>query len=326
MARVAVTGGRGFLGSHLAQRLADSGDEVISFDTQSSTSSQAHDGIRTAVGDVRDPRSLAEAIPDGVETIYHLAAVVGVDHYLGRPHDVIDVTYTGTMNVLRLAERAGAKVVFASTSEIYGMNPAVPWAEDAVRVLGPTQTDRWGYASGKALAEHLLFAFVRESRLRASAIRYFNLYGPRQRPAFLVSRTVHRALRGLAPVVYDDGRQTRTFTFIDDAVDATLAVGRASQADGECFNVGHGEEVTVRDVVELIIELTGLDVDIAELSTRESFGSAYQDLARRVPDTSKAHEVLGWKSTTDLRSGIARTVEWARSNPWWLDQPDSAPA
>ncbi|WP_285729478.1 NAD-dependent epimerase/dehydratase family protein [Nocardiopsis sp. ATB16-24] len=325
MATVVVTGGRGFLGSHLVQRLAESGDDVIAFDSHDHAEHGRPEGSRHVTGDVRDRDRLAEVITDGVDTVYHLAAVVGVDHYLGRPLDVIDVNVAGTRNVLDLAARVGAKVVFASTSEVYGKNPDVPWTEEAERVLGSTAADRWGYSSSKALAEHFVFAFIRQHGLRASIVRYFNLYGPRQRPAFLVSRSVHRALRGLAPVVYDQGRQTRSFTFVEDAVEATVSIGRDPAADGECFNVGSSEEVPIRHVVELIIELTGLDVDFSHLATGEQFGNAYQDMVRRVPDTGKARSVLGWSSSTGLREGLGRTIDWARANPWWLQQPDSAP-
>lgn len=325
VARVVVTGGCGFLGSHLVARLLAAGAEVVVFDTRPWPLGELPPGASHIEGDVRDGRRLAEAVTPDVDVVYHLAAVVGVDNYLGRPLDVIDVIVTGTRNVLTLAEAAGAKTVFASTSEVYGKNTAVPWAEDDDRLLGSTTADRWGYATSKALAEHLIFAFTRRHGSRASIVRYFNLYGPRQRPAFLVSRSVHRALRGLPPVVYDQGRQTRSFTFIDDAVEATIAVGDSAKADGECFNIGSSEEVRIRHVVELIIEMSGLDVTFDELATEERFGAAYEDLTRRVPDTSKARAVLGWSSSTTLRQGIGRTIDWARASPWWLATPDSAP-
>ena len=183
---------------------------------------------------------LGAAIKDGVEIVYHLAALVGVDHYIRRPIDVIDVNVFGTKNVLELAGRAGAKVVVASTSEVFGKNPAVPWSENADRVLGSTATDRWSYSSSKAVAEHLTFAFIRQRGLRASIVRYFNLYGPRQRPAFVLSRSIHRALRGLAPVVYDDGRQTRSFTYVGDVIDATVQAAEGGfrlEGDGPAIDI-----------------------------------------------------------------------------------------
>ncbi|SDQ30903.1 NAD-dependent epimerase/dehydratase family protein [Thermostaphylospora chromogena] len=323
MARVVVTGGCGFLGSHLVDALVRRGDEVTVFDGGAPPPDQSPaPSVRYVTGDIRDAARLAEVVRKGVDTVYHLAAMVGVDRYLTRPVEVIDVNLLGTRNVLALAAEADAKVVVASTSEVFGKNPAVPWREDDDRVLGSTAVDRWCYSSSKALAEHLTFAFARERGLRASIVRYFNVYGPRQRPAFVVSRSVHRALNGRPPVVYDDGGQTRCFTYVQDAVDATLSVAASPAAVGECFNVGGSVETTVARVTALIAELTGVE-GYTPVRTADRLGDRYQDLRRRVPDTSKIRRMVGWRCTTDLREGLARTIAWARRNPWWLALPDS---
>ncbi|MDR8414582.1 NAD-dependent epimerase/dehydratase family protein [Nonomuraea sp. 3-1Str] len=325
MARVVVTGGSGFVGTHLVERLAAEGNETTVFDFGGPPPGLPEGGgaVRYVRGDIRDRDQVAAAIEPGVEVVYHLAAVVGVDRYLDQPLDVIDINLMGTRNVLELAERTGAKVVLASTSEVFGKNPAVPWAENDDRVLGSTAVDRWSYSSSKALAEHLTFGFIRQRGLRATIVRYFNVYGPRQRPAFVVSRTIHRALNGLPPVVYDDGGQTRCFTFVDDAITATLTAGASEKADGECFNVGSSEETTVGEVIRLALELAGDGRSTVPVDTGARLGGRYQDLRRRIPDARKAYEVLGWRSTTGLREGLARTIEWARANPWWLELPDS---
>ncbi|MEU8246003.1 NAD-dependent epimerase/dehydratase family protein [Nonomuraea sp. NPDC048916] len=325
MARVVVTGGGGFVGSHLVERLAAEGNEVTVFDHAEPPPGQLAGAVapRYVTGDIRDRSQLAEAITPGVEVVYHLAAVVGVDRYLDQPLDVIDINLSGTRNALELAERAGAKVVVASTSEVFGKNPAVPWSENDDRVLGSTATDRWSYSSSKALAEHLTFGFIRQRGLKATIVRYFNVYGPRQRPAFVISRTIHRALRGLAPVVYDDGGQTRCFTFVDDAITATVMAGSSEKADGECFNIGSSDETTVREAVRLAGELAGGEPTTVPVDMRERLGERYQDLHRRIPDATKAYEVLGWRSSTGLREGLARTIAWARANPRWLEQEDS---
>jgi dTDP-alpha-D-glucuronic acid decarboxylase len=326
MARVVVTGGCGFLGSHLVDELVRRGNEVIVFDGGSPPADQSPPpSVRYVAGDILDVAQLGEVITEGVDTVYHMAAVVGVDRYLSSPIDVIDINLIGTRNVLELATSAGAKVVVASTSEVFGKNPAVPWREDDDRVLGSTAIDRWCYSSSKALAEHLTFAFVRGRGLKAAIVRYFNVYGPRQRPAFVVSRSVHRALHGEPPVVYDNGGQTRCFTFIDDAIDATITVGTSDAAVGECFNVGSSVETTVSQLSALIAELTEVG-DAVQIRTREHLGSTYQDLRRRVPQTSKIKKVLGWQASTELRDGLAKTIAWARENQWWLDQSDSGAA
>ncbi|BCB88532.1 NAD-dependent epimerase/dehydratase family protein [Phytohabitans suffuscus] len=314
-----VTGGSGFIGSHLVERLAEAGGRVRTYDLgppPPDLDPRLSD-VEHLVGDIRDETALRKAIRPGVEVVYHLSAVVGVDRYLASPLDVIEVNLLGTRNVLRLAHEVGAKVVVASTSEVYGKNPRVPWAEDGDRVLGPTDTDRWSYSSSKALAEHLTFAYARATGLRASVVRYFNVYGPRQRPAYVVSRTIHRVLRGEPPLVYDGGRQTRAFTFVGDAVAGTLLAGADPAADGEVVNLGSDRESTVAEVVDLVCELSGTGATPRPLATGEVFGAAYEDIPRRVPDVAKARRLLGWRCRTPLREGVERTIRWARANPWW---------
>ncbi|ONI89775.1 epimerase [Saccharothrix sp. ALI-22-I] len=324
--RVVVTGGGGFIGSHLVERLIARGDEVTVFD---GTSSPPHQKIalqhaRYIQGDVLDAAALRRAITKGVDMVFHLAAVVGVDQYLARPLEVIDVNVTGTRNVLDLASEVGAKVVVTSTSEVFGKNPSVPWREDDDRVLGSTAADRWAYSSSKALAEHITFGFVRQRRLQATIVRYFNVYGGGQRPGFLVSRSVHRALNGRPLIVYDTGKQTRSFTFVQDAISATLLAADHPAAVGEAFNVGSMTETTIGDTVRLIAELAGpQQVPITYVDTQATLGQSYEDLSRRIPDNSKARALLGWRPTTTLKDGLAQTIAWARDNPWWLALPDS---
>lgn len=327
MSRTVVTGGCGFIGSHLVERLVARGEEVTVFDGASPSENLPTRGhARYVAGDIRDPDQLAKVITPGVDVIYHLAAVVGVDQYLARPLDVIDINFSGTRHILELAARTGAKIVVASTSEIFGKNPAVPWKEDGDRVLGPTTAARWTYSSSKALTEHLTFAFVGQHGLDATVVRYFNVYGPRQRPAYVVSRSIHRALNGRAPTMYDQGHQTRCFTYVADAVEGTMLAAATPAATGNAFNIGSMQETTVGEAIELITKLTGYDAPAAPVDTAEKLGPAYQDLLRRVPDTTKARTLLGWNCDTTLPDGLSRTIEWARANPWWLALPDSGAA
>lgn len=323
MSRVVVTGGCGFVGSHLVERLVAQGDEVTVFDSAAPPEHLRIAGVRYVEGDIRDAGVLATAITAGTEIVYHLAAVVGVDLYISRPLDVIDINFSGTRNVLEAVARVGAKAVVASTSEVFGKNPDVPWREDGDRVLGPTSASRWTYSSSKALTEHLTYAFAQQHGLEATIVRYFNVYGPRQRPAYIVSRTIHRALNGLAPVVYDQGLQTRCFTYVDDAIDGTIRAAKSPKSAGESFNLGSMVETTVGEAVDLIAELTGFGSATVAADPRDKFGTAYEDLLRRVPDTAKAQAVLDWKIKVGLRDGLAKTIEWARQNPWWLALPDS---
>lgn len=321
-----VTGGCGFIGGHLVERLLADGHEVTVFDTVAPSEDRRIAGVRYVAGDILDRTALAEAIRPGADVVFHLAAVVGVDQYLARPLDVIDINFSGTRNVLELAEQTSARVVVASTSEVFGKNPAVPWREDDDRVLGSTAADRWSYSSSKALTEHLTFAFIRQRGLPATIVRYFNAYGPRQRPGFVASRSVHRALNNKPLVVYDGGRQSRCFTYIEDAIEGTLLAARHPDAVGQAYNIGSMAECTIGEVVELVRELTGGTVPITDVDARTTLGRSYEDLTRRIPDNTKAREALGWQPTTSLRDGLNRTIDWARANPWWLALPDSGAA
>ncbi|WP_092627227.1 NAD-dependent epimerase/dehydratase family protein [Actinopolyspora mzabensis] len=317
-----MTGGSGFVGGHLVERLIERGDEVTVFDTAPPPGPLASENAKYVRGDIRDETELARVIRSNVDVIYHLAAVVGVDRYLSDPTAVIDTNFSGTRNVLDLATRAGAKVVLASTSEVFGKNSSVPWREDSDRVLGPSSAARWSYATGKALAEHLAFSYRDQHGLELTVVRYFNAYGPGQRPAYLVSRSVHRALNGRAPVIYDGGGQTRCFTFVQDVVEGTVLAGTRTDVAGESFNIGSGTETTIARAVRLIGELTGANTEPLDVDTGSVLGDSYEDLPRRVPDSTKARQMLGWSERTSLREGLRRTIEWARASPWWLALPE----
>lgn len=324
MAKIVVTGGCGFIGSHLVERLAGEGHDVIAYDTAPPPpDAPFHElnGVQHTKGDVTSESSLASVVTPDVDLVYHLSSVVGVDRYLQQPLDVIDVNILGARNVLHLALEADSRVVMVSTSEIYGKNPQVPWSENADRVLGTTSADRWTYSTSKALAEHMTFALAREHGLRATVVRFFNVYGPRQRPAYVVSRSIQRVLTGQAPEVYDSGGQTRCFTYIDDAIEGIVRAGSCPAALGEAFNIGSHHENTVGEVIEMIREAAGFTKENDVLDTAAAFGPVYQDIERRVPDTAKARTVLGWECAVPLKEGISRTVEWARRNPWWSRGP-----
>ncbi|MCV0384759.1 MAG: SDR family NAD(P)-dependent oxidoreductase, partial [Erythrobacter sp.] len=236
-----VTGGSGFIGSHLVDALLSRGEEVIAFDRAESpylADARKNTAFRFHAGDVRDEVGLAAAITTSVDIVYHLAAIVGVSNYIADPLAVLDVNVAGTRNVLEIASDRGLRTVITSTSEVFGRNSKVPWDEDDDRVLGSTTVDRWSYATSKAMAEHLAFAMHRHRQVPVTVVRYFNAYGPRQAPIFVISQSIHRVLRGEPPVLYDDGQQTRCFTFVGDAVEGTIRAGLSSAAIGQAFNLG----------------------------------------------------------------------------------------
>ncbi|WP_068185742.1 GDP-mannose 4,6-dehydratase [Mycobacterium sp. UM_CSW] len=328
MSHVVVTGGYGLIGSHLVSTLLDRGDTVTVFDQAKNTRDTSidfdrHANFRFVQGDVTDLAALSEALTPGVDKVFHLAAVVGVKNYMKDPLQVLDVNVTGTRNVLELSQRHGTRVVFASTSEVFGKNPNPPWAEDDDRVLGSTRTARWSYSTSKAMAEHLVFAMHAAHGLPVTVVRYFNVYGPRQNPIFVISQTVHRILNGLPPLLYDSGDQTRCFTYVDDAIAGTLLAADSDAAIGEAYNIGSMTETTMRDAIELAIKIANVD-SVSEpevVDTAARYGGRYEDIPRRIPDSTKAQRELGWRLKVDVEEGIRRTIDWARANPWYLKGP-----
>ncbi|MBF6329818.1 NAD-dependent epimerase/dehydratase family protein [Nocardia transvalensis] len=321
MPTAVVTGGSGFVGSHLVEALVRQGYDVIVYDPAPLPPDLRCDRekVRSVRADIRDADAVASVVTPEVDTVFHLSAMVGVDYYLQDPLDVIDVVVTGTKNVLRSALDAGAKVVLASTSEVYGRNPDPPWSEDDDRVLGSTAADRWSYSTSKAVAEHVTFGYTHHRGLRALIVRYFNVYGPRQRPAYVLSKTIHRLLHEQPPLLYDGGAQTRCFTFVDDAVDATVRLAACTAAQGQSFNVGSQRETTVAEAIALATRIAGVDVEPVVFETRAALGATYEDIPRRVPDTAKVRGLLGWECATTLQEGLTKTIEWAKTSSWWLD-------
>ncbi len=328
MSHVVVTGGYGLIGSHLVSALLKRGDSVTVFDFAKNTRDTSidfdqHPNFRFVQGDVTDISALEKALTPGVDTVFHLAAVVGVKNYLDDPLRVLDVNVLGTRNVLELSHRHRTRVVFASTSEVFGKNPNPPWAEDDDRVLGSTKTARWSYSTSKAMAEHLVFAMHATHGLPVTVVRYFNVYGPRQNPIFVISQSIHRILNGHRPLLFDSGEQTRCFTYVDDAVAGTLLAAESDAAIGEAFNIGSMTESTMREAIDLAIKVAGVDsVSSAEaVDTTAQYGGRYEDIPRRIPDSTKAQRVLGWRLKVDLEEGIRRTINWAQANPWYLEGP-----
>jgi UDP-glucose 4-epimerase len=325
---VLVTGGAGFVGSHLVEALLGAGHEVHVFDRLALEDAAnlapvaGHQRLRYTRGDLLDREQLRAFFRPDASVIYHLASVVGVKNYIADPLRLIDIVVGGTRSTIELAREHGVKMVFTSTSEIYGKNPAVPWPESGDRVLGPTSVDRWSYSSSKAVCEHMIFGVHRQSGWPFTIVRFFNVYGPRQNPYYVVSQSVYRALRGEAPYLYDDGAQTRCFTYVSDIVAALIVAWRHPKSVGEVFNLGNPVESTIREVIDLVLDCAGSDAKPIAFDTTVEYGATYEDIPRRIPAVDRAHEILGWKAETPLAEGIAKTVAWARDNEWWLaDQP-----
>ncbi|MDI7860747.1 GDP-mannose 4,6-dehydratase [Rhizobiaceae bacterium n13] len=319
-----VTGAAGMIGSHLIDRLLGDGVVVYGLDVMpleranNLQEARGHSNFHYMQGDIRDKETIERFFRPEASTLYHLASVVGVRHYMEDPLSLIDIAIIGTRNFIALCEKHNVRILFTSTSEVYGRNPAVPWKETDDRILGATSVDRWSYSTSKALIEHMLFGVYRKSGMPMSIVRFFNVYGPRQNPIYVVSQSIYRALRNEAPEVYDGGRQTRCFTYVGDVVDGVVRAATLPDAVGEVFNLGNPTEVAIGDVIDLCLKHSESQLSPVDIETGKKYGSVYEDIERRVPDVSKARERLGWQATTDVSTGIARTIAWARANPWYL--------
>jgi UDP-glucose 4-epimerase len=314
--KVLVTGGGGFIGSHLSEAHLKRGDEVWALDTAMNLK------VRHLLPDPRfhyvkasvlDAEAL-EAFFIRCDLVYHLAAVVGVEHYVDDPFNVLNVNILGTLNALRLAHRHGKRLVFSSTSEVYGRNPKVPWKEEDDRVLGATTTDRWCYSTSKAAAEHYVWAF-RRMGLEASVVRYFNVYGPRLDKidvGRVITIFMGQLLRDEPLTVIGDGLQTRCFTYVDDAVRGTMAAALEPAAVGGVFNVGDDRETSILDLARTMLATVGRDPDehIRFVRQEEIYGPRYEDIPRRVPDITRLKTILKAPPRTSLADGLAETIRW----------------
>ncbi len=315
-----VTGGAGFIGSHLVDRLIGAGYPTTvldNFSTGRAANLQSNTGGRLTIahGSVLDVELVDRLVREN-PLVFHLAAAVGVKYILEDPLASLLTNVRGTENVLASAARYGARVVLASTSEIYGRSTHVPFRESDERVLGPTWVHRWSYSSAKAIDEHLAFAY-QDKGVPVSIVRYFNSYGPRideRGYGSVVARFISQALRGEPLTVHGNGAQTRCFTYVSDTVDGTLKCGSLPQAVGRVFNVGADQEVSILELARLVISITGSGSDVKLVSYESAYPRGFEDTPRRVPDVSLAREVLGFSAVVPIAEGMRSTVEWCRAN------------
>ncbi len=324
--KVMVTGAAGLIGSHLIEKLIEQKHFVFGFDTvnietcKNLENVKNHKNFQYFRGDVRSSADLISFFQEDATTLYHLASVVGVNRYMEDPLSLIDISIMGTKSLIELCNSNNVRMLFASTSEVYGKNNLIPWEENGDRVLGPTNIDRWSYSSAKALCEHMLFGMHHKNNWPMSIVRFFNVYGPRQNPIYVVSKSIHRVLNGISPELYDGGQQTRCFTYIEDVIDGLILAATHKSAIGNIINLGNNIESTMKEVISEILKASNSDLEIIHVNTLDKYGKLYEDIPRRVPAIEKANDLLGWRAITSLKEGIKKTVNWAKDNQWYLSK------
>jgi UDP-glucose 4-epimerase len=317
--RALITGGAGFIGSHLAEALVLQGHQVTVLDDLSTGCLEniAHladaPGFRCIVDTVMS-ESAVEPLVEQADVVFHLAAAVGVKLVVEKPIHTIHTNINGSETVLKAASRFNRRTIVASTSEVYGKGHALPFREDADLVLGPPDKIRWGYATSKLMDEFLAMAYAREQNLRVTVVRLFNTVGPRQssRYGMVLPTFVKAALAGQPITIHGDGSQTRSFTWVGDVVWAMTALVNEPRAAGQVFNIGNGAEISIRDLALRVRELTGSRSELIYTPYEKAFDSSFEDMPRRVPDIGKIHRLLGYQPRVQLDGIIESVVRYWR--------------
>ena len=308
--RVFITGGAGFIGSHLADHYVNAGHQVTLLDNFStgSKSNIAHlDGkVTTIDADIRNIELIDQLTKDS-DLVLHMAAALGVNTILESPLESMSTNITGSEVVLNAAAKYNKRIIIASTSEIYGKNPKQPLQETDDRVVGAPQKIRWTYSDAKAIEEAMAFALHQEKNLAVTTVRLFNTVGPRQtgRYGMVVPRFVHAAIKNEPITIYGDGTQSRVFCHVADAVNAIAKIAVTDSTIGDVFNVGGTGEVTIKQLAEQVLDITGSKSSITYTSYSDAYPTGFEDIQRRVPDISKIKTAIGWSPTKNLNQIIS---------------------
>jgi len=323
-----ITGGAGFIGSHLAEELIRRGDSVYAIDNLSTGNFNniqhllENERFTFIQGSILD-RYQTERFVRESDIIYHLAAAVGVKYIMENPLTSIQCNIHGTELILELASKWKCKVLISSTSEVYGKNENVPYKEDGDFLMGATTTTRWSYACAKALDEFMALAYFKEQDVPVIIVRFFNICGPRQTGQYgmVVPRFVRNAILGKPLEVYGDGTQSRCFAYVGDAIRAVLRLTETEKAVGEIFNVGNTQEIRIRDLAQKVIELTNSSSKIEYIPYENVYGDSFEDMKRRVPDISKIRDLIGWQAEVDLDELLRIVIEYEMAVLGLMDVP-----
>jgi len=320
--RAFITGGAGFIGSHLAEKLIGRGDQVIALDN---LSTGRYENIvhldnsinfQLVVGSVLD-EFLVDKYAERCDVIFHLAAAVGVELVVRSPWESLITNIKGSEIVLQMAHRYRKKVLITSSSEIYGKNAGGPLKEEDDRILGSPLKSRWAYSTSKAVDEILAYLYWKEKNLPTIIVRLFNTVGPRQTGAYgmVIPKFICQALKGKPITIHGDGRQTRCFLHVNDAVDALISLVEHPKAIGNVFNIGSQEEISIEDLSKKVIQMTGSASQSVYIPYHQAYEEGFEEMYRRIPDTTKAKHLIGFTPTIDLEGILKNIIQFYRKNP-----------
>ncbi len=321
MTKALITGGAGFIGSHLAEHLLKAGESVTVIDNlttgqiENIQHLEQYDRFHYAIEDIRNIHVIDRLVSE-CDVIYHLAAMVGVQRIIESPIATIEVNIGGTEVILQTARRYRKRVLITSTSEVYGKGVSIPFREDDDRLLGPTSRNRWSYATSKAVDEFLALAYHKEVGLPVTIVRLFNTVGPRQSGQYgmVVPRFVQWALQHQPIQVYGDGEQTRCFGNVFDVIRALHGVMVAENTIGQVYNVGSGEEISIMSLAERIRDRADSASEIQKIAYEQAYESGFEDFRRRVPSVEKIYNAIGWQPQTGLDQTIDQVIEYYRKD------------
>ena len=319
---VLITGGAGFIGSHLAERLLARGEDVRVIDNLSTGSSkniahlEGHSGFECVLDTITN-QSLMEKLIEDADMVYHLAAAVGVRLIVDSPTQAMETNIRGTEVVLEIAARQKKRVLITSTSEVYGKRNSVPFCEDDDLVLGPPDKGRWSYACSKLIDEFLAIAYWKEKGLPTVIARLFNVVGPRQtgRYGMVIPSLVRQALSGEEMTVFGDGTQSRCFTHVKDAVGALIALAESDEVNGEVYNIGSTEEISIMKLASRIKEMTRSKSKIVLIPYEKAYKDGFEDMMRRVPDLTKLEDAIGYRPSMNLDEILVNTIRYHMAEP-----------
>jgi UDP-glucose 4-epimerase len=316
-----VTGGAGFIGSHLVAHLTAKSEKIIVIDDLSSNKNITSNGLQTSElvkvvkGSILDQK-LVEEVMQSAKKCYHLAAALGVERINSEPFQSLEINIKGTENVLSAASKFNVRTLMASSSEIYGRNPIMPLTEESDRVLGSPQVARWSYSEAKAIDEFYAFELHKKSSFQVTIARLFNTVGPGQSGTYgmVLPRFLKAAISNQPLLVYGDGSQSRSFCAVSDVVEALDSLMNTSESNGQAYNIGSTNEISIKELAQKVIDITGSKSQIVFKKHSEIFGDNFEEPARRVPDISKISKVIRWQPKKSLDVIISEVAEYIKAN------------